>query len=89
MKPNNPIIVDFLNDYDTTNLIKRNTCFKGDSSCIDFNLTNRNYSFKFSTNYGTSLSDHHQFICIQCLRQRFIERNQKYSFNRSFMFTKI
>ena len=79
-------IISRFSNYDTTNLIKRNTCFKGDSSCI---LTNRNYSFKFSNNYGTSLSDHHQFICIQCLRQRFIERNQKYSFNRSFMFTKI
>ena len=27
LEPNNPIMLDFLNDYDFTDLIKRNTCF--------------------------------------------------------------
>ena len=34
LKTSNPIMLDFLNDYDFTNLIKRKTCFKGDGSCI-------------------------------------------------------
>ena len=40
LTPNNPIMLDFLNYYDFTNLIKRNACFKGDGSYIDLILTN-------------------------------------------------
>ena len=53
LKPNNPIMLNILNDYGFTDLIKRNTCFKGDRSCIDLILSNREYSFKFSTTFGT------------------------------------
>ena len=45
-----------------TNLLKYNTCFKGDGSCTDLILTNCKYSFKFSTTFETGLSDHHHFI---------------------------
>ena len=61
-KPNNPVMLDFLNDYDLTNLVKRNTNFKGGDSCIDFILTNRKYSFKFSTTFEVGLSDHLHLI---------------------------
>ena len=62
LKPNKPITLVFLNDYDFKNLIKRNTCLTGDGYCIDLILTNRKYSFKFSTSFGTGLSDYRQLI---------------------------
>ena len=44
------------------NLIKNNTCFKWEPSCIDFVLTNRKYSFTNCTSFETVLSDHHHWI---------------------------
>ena len=44
------------------NLIKGNTCFKRQDSCIDLNSTNRRFSFKHSNSYETDLSDHHIFV---------------------------
>ena len=38
----------FLNEHDLINLIKNNTSFKGEDSCIDLILTNRN-STSFET----------------------------------------
>ena len=43
-------------------MIKNNTCFKGEGSCIDLILTNRKFSFKNSTSFETGLSDHHHLI---------------------------
>ena len=37
---------NFLSSNNLSNLMKKNTCFKGTSSCIDLILTNRKYSFK-------------------------------------------
>ena len=34
LKPNNSIMLKFLNDCDFTNLIKCSTCFKGDGSVL-------------------------------------------------------
>ena len=45
------------------NLIKSNTCFKGNGTCIDLILTNRRYyCFKHSSFFETGLSDHHHLI---------------------------
>ena len=44
------------------NLIKNNTCFKGDGSCIDLILTNRKYCFKNTSSFETGVSDHHHLI---------------------------
>ena len=55
-------MMTFLNERDLINLIKNNTCFKGEGSCIDFILTNRKFSFKNSTFFGTGLSDHRHQI---------------------------
>ena len=52
----------FLNEHYLINLIKSNTCFKGERSCIDLTLTNRKFSFKNYTFFETDLSDHHLFI---------------------------
>ena len=57
-----PLMVSFLNEHDLINLIKNNTCFKGESSCIDLILTNRKFSFKNFTSFETGLSNHHHLI---------------------------
>ena len=51
-------MMTLLNEHDLINLIKNNTCFKGESWCIDLILTNRKHSFKNSTSIETDLSDH-------------------------------
>ena len=55
-------MMTFLNEHDLINLIKNDTCFKGEGSCIDLILTNRKFSFKNSTSFETGLSDHHYLI---------------------------
>ena len=35
LKPTDPLKMIFLNELDLINLIKNNTCFKGEGSCID------------------------------------------------------
>ena len=62
LKPTDPLMMTFLNEHDLINLIKNNTCFKGEGSCIDLILTNRKFSFKNSTSFETGLSDHHHLI---------------------------
>ena len=62
LKPTDPLIMTFLNEHDLINLIKNNTCFKGEGSCIDLILTNRKFLFKNSTSFETGLSDHHHLI---------------------------
>ena len=51
-----------MNNQNLFNLVKSNTCFKGEGSCIDFILTNRKYSFKNTCSFETGLSDHHHLI---------------------------
>ena len=43
-------------------MIKNNTCFKGEGSCIDLIVTNRKFLFKNYTSFETGLSDHHHLI---------------------------
>ena len=54
----------FLDSNSLTNLIKTNTCFKGESSCIDLILTTRKFSFNFTSTYETGIIDHHYTIYI-------------------------
>ena len=44
------------------NIIEENTCFKGQSSCIDLILTSRRFSFKHSNFDKTGISDCHHSI---------------------------
>ena len=62
MEPSNPSIVSFINNQNLFNLVKSNTCFKGEASCIYLILTNRKYSFKNTCSFETELSDHHHLI---------------------------
>ena len=40
LKPTDPLMITFLNKQDLINLIKNNTCLKGEGSCFDLILTN-------------------------------------------------
>ena len=62
MEPKNPKLASFMNSFNLHNLIKSNTCFKGNGSCIDLILTNRKYCFKHTSTFETELSDHHLLI---------------------------
>ena len=53
VKPTDPLMMTLI-EHDLINFIKSNTCFKGEGSCIDLILTNKN-----STSFETGLSDHH------------------------------
>ena len=59
MEPNNRMFKNFLDSNNLTNLIKTNTCFKEKGSSIDHILTNRKYSFKYTSSYETGFSNHH------------------------------
>ena len=51
-------MMTLLNEHNLINLIKNNTCFKGESSCINLILTNQKHSFKNSTSIEADLNDH-------------------------------
>ena len=51
-----------MNNQNLFNLLKSNTCFKREGSCIDLLLTNRKYSFKNTCSSETGLSDHQHLI---------------------------
>ena len=55
MEPNNCMFKSFLDSNNLTNLIKTYTCFKGKGSSIYLILTNRKYSFKYTSSYETGL----------------------------------
>ena len=57
-----PVMLPFMNNENFINLVKGNTCFKGEGSCIDLILTNRRHSFKYTSSIETGLSDHHHLI---------------------------
>ena len=62
LEPTNPVMINFMDSQNFTNLIKNNTCFKGVGSCIDLILTNRKYCFKNTSPYEIGISDHHHLI---------------------------
>ena len=67
----------FLNSNNLVNLVKTNTCFKGNGSCTDLILTNRKYSFKNITSYETVLNDHHHMI-LTMLNTTFQQKEPKF-----------
>ena len=62
LKPADSLMMAILNEHGLINLIKSNTCFKGERSCIDLILTNQKFSFKNYTFFETGLSDYHHLI---------------------------
>ena len=67
-----------MESYNYCNLIKNNTCFKGDGSCVDLILTNRKYCFK-----NTSISDHRHLI-YSMLKTEFEKKESKKVTYRSY-----
>ena len=59
MDPSHTQLSAFMEHYNYYNLIKNNTCFKGDGSCIDLI---RKYCFKNTSSFETGISDHHHLI---------------------------
>ena len=51
-QPPDIVMKDFIKVNGLINLIKGNTCFKGQGSCIDLVLTNRMFSFKHSNPFN-------------------------------------
>ena len=62
MDPSHTQLPAFMEHYNYYNLIKNNTCFIGDGSCIDLILTNRKYCFKNTSSFETGICDHHHLI---------------------------
>ena len=56
------LLKHLMNSNALYNLIKVNTCFKGNRTCIDLILTNWKYSFKNTNTFETGLSDHQHMI---------------------------
>ena len=62
MESSNPMFKSFLDSNNLTNLIKNNTCFTGKGLSIDLILSNRKYSFQYTSLYERRYSDHHHMI---------------------------
>ena len=56
------ILTNFLDSNNLATLTKTSTCLKGKGPSVDLILTNRKYSFKNTSSYGTGLCDHHHRI---------------------------
>ena len=53
---------DIMDSHNYFNLLKGNSCFKGQGLCIDLTLINIKYCFKNTTSFETDLSDNHHII---------------------------
>ena len=54
---------DFLQEHTFNNMIKQNTCFKGDRGlCIDLLIKNSKFSFMKTNCFETGFGDHHHMI---------------------------
>ena len=59
-----PILSEFLEQYEAKNVMKNKTCFKNPNrpTCIDLFLTNSPHSFQNTVTISTRLSDFHKMI---------------------------
>ena len=62
LEPSDPSIGLLMNNENVFNLVKSNTSFKCEGSCIDLILTVRKFSFKNTCSFETGLIDHHHLI---------------------------
>ena len=75
IEPNNCMFKSLSDSNNLTNLIKANTFFKGKGSSIDLILTNRGYSFKYTSSYETGRDHHHKIYTM--LNSSFINIDPK------------
>ena len=77
----NKVMKSFLQEHTFYNIMKQNTCFKGDGgSCIDLLITNSKFSFMKANSFETRLSDHHTI-----LKTKFEKFKPKKSIYRNFI----
>ena len=76
MESNSPILISFMQSLNLFDIIKSNTCFKGNGTCINLILKNRKYWFKHSSTFETGLSDHRHLI-YSMLKITFKKRGTK------------
>ena len=59
----NKVMKSFLQEHTFYNIMKQNTCFKGDGGwCRDLLITNLKFSFMEANSFETGLSDHDLMI---------------------------
>ena len=65
-------MLDFLNIYNLTNLVKQKTCYKNpeNPSCLDLILTNNHRSFQNTNVFETGLSSFHK-MTVSILKSHF------------------
>ena len=81
----NKVMKSFLQKHTFYNIMKQNTCFKGDGgSCIDLLITNSKFSFMKANSFETGLSDHHHMI-YTILKTKFEKFKPKKSIYRNFI----
>ena len=73
-----PVLSEFLDQYDQKNIVKEPTCFKNpdNPSCIDLFITNRASSFQHTTTLSTGLSDFHR-MALTVLKTTFCKAQPK------------
>ena len=81
LEESNKDLKNLLNDYNLTNLIRNNTCFKSArGTCIDLLLTNKKASFQHSNSFETGLSDCHHLIYSMFKASYSKQKPVKYSY---------
>ena len=68
MEDTEPVLSEFLTNYDCKNLVKDKTCFKNPEypRCIDLFITNSIMGFQNTTAVAIGLSDFHKIIVTVC-----------------------
>ena len=80
-----PILSEFLEQYEAKNIMKNKTCFKNPDrpTCIDLFLTNSQHSFQNTMTISTGLSDFHKMI-ITVLKSSFIKLKARETYYRDY-----
>ena len=68
MEETEPILSEFLSNYDCRSLVRDKTCFKNPENprFIDLFITNSIMGFQNTTTVATGLSDFHEMIATVC-----------------------
>ena len=80
-----PIISEFLEQYEAKNIMKNKTCFKNSDrpTCIDLFLTNSPHSFQNTMTISKGLSDFHKMI-ITVLKSSFLKLKAREMYYRDY-----
>ena len=78
MQEDETLLYDFLYQYEASNLVKDETCFKNpdNPSCIDLLITNKKGSFQNTSVFWTGLSDFHK-MAVTVLKMTYVKAKPK------------